>query len=116
MNTNEIKQRLIEAALTEDIPATPHFQMPGRGRVGRVGRVARQQESIVALHQKNWIGYAAAACLAAAIILAIPTLSHRSESTDSANILLTSNDPATELEYAFTMVNQHFAITNNLLQ
>lgn len=108
MNTNEIKQRLIEAALTEDIPATPHFQMPGR--------VARQQESIVALHQKNWIGYAAAACLAAAITIAIPTLSHREKSAPATNMMLTTNDPATELEYAFTMVNQHFAITNNLLQ
>lgn len=96
MNTNQIKQRLIEAALTEDIPATPTFHMP------------RQHN--------HWIGYAAAACVAAAVILAIPTLSHRNEPATTGHMLLTTNDPATELEYAFAMVNEHFTMTNNLLQ
>lgn len=108
MNTNQIKQRLIEAALTEDIPATPTFQMPGR--------VARHQERRETWPQKNWIGYAAAACIAIAITVAIPVLSHRDGAASTANMLLTTDDPAIELEYAFSMVNEHFAMSDNLLK
>lgn len=91
MNTTLFKERLIEAALTDDIPETPTFDFP---QVSHRLPVAR------------WAGYAAAVCIVAAIVLPLymylepkPTISNTAP----------SNDATDDLIEAFEMIDQHFA-------
>lgn len=97
MNKNEIKQRLLEAALTDEIPATPAFRYPHSAPV----------------RMPSWFAYGAAACLAAAI--ALPLLLKQPEPELTAETLLRTDDPTLELECAFAMVNQHFTESANLI-
>lgn len=95
MNNQQIKQRLIEAALTDDIPATPSFDFPQPPPT----RLPR------------WVGYAAAACVAAAIVLPLALRRPTDNSyTDSA---LTEENTVVELEEAFAMIDQHFTTSSN---
>lgn len=97
MNKNEIKQRLLEAALTDDIPQTPTFRYPHS----------------VPRRLPGWVAYGAAACLAAAI--ALPLLLKQPAPELTAETLLTTDDPTLELECALAMVNQHFTESANLI-
>lgn len=95
MNTNEMKQRLIEASLTESIPRTPSFDFPGSHRKPRLS---------------SWIGYAAAACVVVAIVL--PMSLHRlanERPTESVAVGSQMMSAERELEGAFAMISQHFS-------
>lgn len=98
MNTQQIKQRLIEAALTETIPETPTFDFPRARRSIRVPK---------------WIGYAAAACVAIAITL--PILIHHPDKMDYATSSAMTEDTELELEGAFSMISQHFSTSQTNL-
>lgn len=97
MNKNQIKQRLLEASLTDDIPATPAFRYP---------QPAHRR-------MPRWATYGAAACIAAAI--ALPLLLHQPTNQGPTYTLLTSDDPVVELECAFAMVNEHFSASSDLI-
>lgn len=97
MNANQIKQRLIEASLTDNIPATPAFRYPQEER----------------RRMPRWVAYGAAACVAAAV--ALPLLLHRPTPELTADTFLATDDPAIELECAFAMVNEHFSASDNLI-
>lgn len=94
MNNQQIKQRLIEAALTDTVPETPTFDFP---------RVQRR------LRAPKWVGYAAAACVAVAI--ALPILIHHPSRLDNAASPVAIEDTELELEGAFSMISQHFSTT-----
>lgn len=98
MNTQQIKQRLIEAALTDTVPETPTFDFP---------RVQRQ------LRAPKWVGYAAAACVAVAITL--PILLHHPSQIDYAASPAAIEDTELELEGAFSMISQHFSTSQTNL-
>lgn len=98
MNNNQIKQRLIEAALTDEVPAAPQFEFPHQERSRRIPR---------------WAGYAAAACFAAAIALPIAL---RQPSTNQFTASSLAEEEATlELEEAFAMIDRHFSSSNDLI-
>lgn len=97
MNKNQIKQRLLEASLTDDIPATPTFRYP---------QPARRRTP-------RWVAYGAAACVAA--LIALPLLLHQPTNQGPTDTLLTSDDPVVELECAFAMVNEHFSASSDLI-
>lgn len=98
MNKNQIKQRLLEAALTDDIPTTPHFRSPQTEHSSRA----------------TWARYGIAACIIGAIA-SLPLFLHQSPQTSVTETLLSSDDPAIELECAFAMINQHFTASDNLI-
>lgn len=97
MNKNEIKQRLLEAALTDEIPETPTFRYP----------------HAVPRRLPGWAAFGAAASIAAAI--ALPMLLKHPQPELTAETLLMTDDPTLELECAFAMVNQHFNESANLI-
>lgn len=92
MNNNQIKQRLIEASLTDDIPSIPQFRFP------------KQQTA----PHRRWIKYAAAAVVAIAIVLPFHQSTSVMADTTPETTLLITDDLTVELECAFAMVNHHF--------
>lgn len=99
MNNNEIKQRLIRAALTEDVPSTPSFKFPQPHK-----------------RPSRWLGYAsvaAAACLVVAIVL--PLTLHHSTEKSYAESTLATDDAVQELEEVFTMIDEHFSSSTDLI-
>lgn len=98
MNNQQIKQRLIEAALTDTIPETPSFDFPQSKPLQRL---------------PHWIGYAAAACIVAAIVF--PLNLHQPTENIYADSATSTKDTALELEEAFAMIDQHFSASSNNL-
>lgn len=98
MNNNEIKQRLIRAVLTEDVPVTPQFDFPHR------------ETTYIAV--PRWAGVAAAACVVAAIALPLALR----QPSDKDYTVYEQEEAALELEEAFAMIDQHFSSSNDLIR
>lgn len=103
MNNQQIKVRLIEASLTDNIPPTPPFKYPSD----------TNNRSVL----PHWAGYAAAT-VAIAIILPLSLRHSQQQQLTSAQVeteVMLSEDEISQLEGAFTMVNRHFATSSNLI-
>lgn len=93
MTSKQLKERLLQAALTEDIPEMPHIELPFK---------KSRSES----HPK-WIGYAATACIGAVITL--PLLLQQPRHDLYCDTCQTEEEAALELAGAFAIVSQHIA-------
>lgn len=93
MTSKQLKERLLLAALTEDIPEMPHIELPFE-------KSSRESKP-------NWIGYAATACIGAVITL--PLLLQHPRHELYCDTCQTEEEAAQELAGAFAIVSQHIA-------
>lgn len=97
MNTNQMKQRLIEAALTDAVPPTPAFAFPQAGKPTRWRRVVIPAGAIAAI---------AIAAIVLPLALKQPATLPYEASID---------DATRAVEGAFSMISQHFSADENLI-